>query len=205
MNWKRFAAFTFALLAALLLSYQPARRAVQRASRNIQGVVTDPQGGVVPNAKITITNKDTGAVTRHDDNVGRHFHIWFARAGKLYGSGRSAELQDRVRRRTWCRSTRCRARTIKLELGCVEHGGGSERSSNRGEYGSGAGVRQLDHTADRKFARSTAATSSTWRNSSPAFRFRTAATSIPRRLVSPRFHSADALAAARASQWTAWT
>ena len=27
----------------------------------IQGVVTDPQGGVVPNAKVTITNKDTGA------------------------------------------------------------------------------------------------------------------------------------------------
>ncbi len=31
MNWKRFAAFTFALLAGLLLSYQPAR-----AQSNVQ-------------------------------------------------------------------------------------------------------------------------------------------------------------------------
>ena len=61
MNWKRFAAFTFALLAVLLLSYQPARAQSNVQAGTIQGVVTDPQGGVVPNAKVTITNKDTGA------------------------------------------------------------------------------------------------------------------------------------------------
>src|ERR1700747_29072 len=61
MNWKRFAAFTFALLASLLLSYQPARAQSNVQAGTIQGVVTDPQGGVVPNAKVTITNKDTGA------------------------------------------------------------------------------------------------------------------------------------------------
>jgi hypothetical protein len=62
MNWKRFTAFTFALLAVLLLSYQPAHAQSNVQAGSIQGVVTDPQGGVVPNAKVTIMNKDTGAV-----------------------------------------------------------------------------------------------------------------------------------------------
>jgi hypothetical protein len=61
MNWKRFTAFTFALLAVLLLSYQPAHAQSNVQAGSIQGVVSDPQGGVVPNAKVTITNKDTGA------------------------------------------------------------------------------------------------------------------------------------------------
>ena len=61
MNCRRFAAFTFALLAALLLSFQPARAQSNVQAGTIQGVVTDPQGGVVPNAKVTITSKDTGA------------------------------------------------------------------------------------------------------------------------------------------------
>src|ERR1700756_6022119 len=61
MNWKRFTAFTFALLAVLFLSYQPAHAQSNVQAGSIQGVVTDPQGGVVPNAKVTITNKDTGA------------------------------------------------------------------------------------------------------------------------------------------------
>src|SRR5277367_4836279 len=61
MNGRRFAAFTFALLAVLLFSFQPARAQSNVQAGTIQGVVTDPQGGVVPNAKVTITNKDTGA------------------------------------------------------------------------------------------------------------------------------------------------
>jgi len=61
MNWKRFTAFTFALLAVLLLSYQPVRAQSNVQAGSIQGVVTDPQGGVVPDAKVTITNKDTGS------------------------------------------------------------------------------------------------------------------------------------------------
>jgi len=61
MNWKRFTALTFALLAVLLLSYRPVHAQSNVQAGSIQGVVTDPQGGVVPNAKVTITNKDTGA------------------------------------------------------------------------------------------------------------------------------------------------
>jgi hypothetical protein len=62
MNWKRFTAFMFALLAVVLLRHQPAHAQSNVQAGSIQGVVTDPQGGVVLNAKVTITNKDTGAV-----------------------------------------------------------------------------------------------------------------------------------------------
>src|SRR6201987_5552425 len=61
MNWKRFVVSVFALLAVVLMSHQPAHAQANVQAGSIQGVVTDPQGGVVPNAKVTITNKDTGA------------------------------------------------------------------------------------------------------------------------------------------------
>src|ERR1700723_3359805 len=60
MNWKRFTASIFPLLAVVLMSHQPARAQANVQAGSIQGVVTDPQGGVVPDAKVTITNKDTG-------------------------------------------------------------------------------------------------------------------------------------------------
>jgi len=61
MNWKRFTAFAFALLAVLFVSYQPVHAQANIGSGSIHGVVTDPQGGVVPNANVTITNTDTKA------------------------------------------------------------------------------------------------------------------------------------------------
>src|ERR1700748_1217329 len=61
MNWKRFVVSVFALLAVVLMSHQPAHAQANVQAGSIQGVVTDPQGGVVPDAKVTITNKDTGA------------------------------------------------------------------------------------------------------------------------------------------------
>jgi hypothetical protein len=62
MNWKRFTAFTFALLTVVLLSYQPAWSQATNATGSIEGSVTDPQGGVIPNVKITVTRADTGQV-----------------------------------------------------------------------------------------------------------------------------------------------
>src|ERR1700751_3321538 len=61
MNWKRFVVSVFALLAVVLMSHQPAHAQANVQAGSIQGVVTDPQGGVVPNAKVTITNRDTAA------------------------------------------------------------------------------------------------------------------------------------------------
>jgi hypothetical protein len=60
MNWKRFTAFTFALLAILLLSYSPAHAQATNATGSIEGTVTDAQGAVVPNAKVTVSRADTG-------------------------------------------------------------------------------------------------------------------------------------------------
>jgi hypothetical protein len=62
MNWKGFLGVMFALLVAVM--FTPTRLAAQATMNtgSIQGIVTDAQGGVVPNAKITISNKDTGAV-----------------------------------------------------------------------------------------------------------------------------------------------
>src|ERR1700722_3723127 len=62
MNWKRFAASIFALLAVVLMSHQPARAQATNATGSIEGVVTDPQGGVLPGVKITVTRADTGQV-----------------------------------------------------------------------------------------------------------------------------------------------
>ena len=62
MNWKRYAAFAIALLAVMLASYQPAQAQANVQAGSIQGTVTDPQGSVVPGAKVTITNNDTGSV-----------------------------------------------------------------------------------------------------------------------------------------------
>ena len=61
MNLKRLAAIAVALLA-LAFFIQPAFAQSTIATGNIQGSVTDPQGAGVPNAKVTITSKDTGEV-----------------------------------------------------------------------------------------------------------------------------------------------
>ncbi|MGA7916281.1 MAG: carboxypeptidase regulatory-like domain-containing protein [Candidatus Acidiferrales bacterium] len=60
MNWKRFFVVAFALLIAV--SMDCARLAAQATinTGSIQGVVTDAQGAVVPGAKVSISNKETG-------------------------------------------------------------------------------------------------------------------------------------------------
>jgi len=62
MNWKQFMKLTFALLAVLLLGYQPAWSQATNAAGSIEGIVTDPQGGVLPGVKITVTRTDTGQI-----------------------------------------------------------------------------------------------------------------------------------------------
>lgn len=61
MNFKRLASLAIALLALAFL-IQPAFAQSTVSTGNIQGSVTDPQGAGVPNAKVTITAKDTGEV-----------------------------------------------------------------------------------------------------------------------------------------------
>ena len=73
MNWKRFAAFTFALLAVVLLSYEPAWSQANIGSGSIHGIVTDPQGAAIPDVKVTITNTGTQAtVTTTTTSAGEY-------------------------------------------------------------------------------------------------------------------------------------
>jgi hypothetical protein len=62
MNWKRFFFVAFALLIVLSMGSTKLAAQATTSTGGIQGAVTDAQGGVVPNAKVTITNKDTGQV-----------------------------------------------------------------------------------------------------------------------------------------------
>jgi hypothetical protein len=59
MNWKRFAAFMFPLLIVLVFAGQ-AWSQTTIANGSIQGTITDPTGASIPNARISITNTDTG-------------------------------------------------------------------------------------------------------------------------------------------------
>ena len=62
MNWKRFFFVAFALLIVLSMGSTKLAAQATTSTGGIQGAVTDAQGGVVPNAKVTITNKATGQV-----------------------------------------------------------------------------------------------------------------------------------------------
>jgi Carboxypeptidase regulatory-like domain len=68
MNWKRFLGVMFALLAVLSLGSTRVAAQTTVSQGSIQGTITDPTGAVVPNAKVTITNKATGDSTNVTTN-----------------------------------------------------------------------------------------------------------------------------------------
>jgi hypothetical protein len=61
MKPQRLLLFLICLLAVVAFSLMPARAQSTISTGSIQGTVTDPNGAVVPNASVTITNKGTGA------------------------------------------------------------------------------------------------------------------------------------------------
>jgi Carboxypeptidase regulatory-like domain len=62
MNWKRFLVAAFALLMVLSVGSTKLAAQATTSTGSIEGAVTDAQGGVVPNAKVTVSGKDTGQV-----------------------------------------------------------------------------------------------------------------------------------------------
>jgi hypothetical protein len=68
MNWKRFFVAMFALLAAMSIGSTRLVAQTTVSQGSIQGTITDPTGAIVPNAKITFTNKATGDTTSVTSN-----------------------------------------------------------------------------------------------------------------------------------------
>src|ERR1700686_3423040 len=65
----------FLILLALILG-SPAACFAQGNSAKLSGVVTDPQGGGVKSAKVTVTNKATGAErSAVTDEAGHYFFL----------------------------------------------------------------------------------------------------------------------------------
>jgi hypothetical protein len=60
MSWKRFFMVAFALLIAVSMNCTRLAAQATINTGSIQGVVTDAQGAVVPGAKVTISDKETG-------------------------------------------------------------------------------------------------------------------------------------------------
>src|SRR5262245_37363632 len=63
---KKFKGFLLALTVLALVINTALPALAQNPTGSIRGVVTDPQGGVVTNAKITVKNKATGEVRNAD-------------------------------------------------------------------------------------------------------------------------------------------
>ncbi|HET7213359.1 MAG TPA: carboxypeptidase regulatory-like domain-containing protein, partial [Terriglobia bacterium] len=67
MRQGRLYLFVFALMAFVLAVVVPGLKA-QTVSGSISGVVTDPSGAAIPTASITLTNQDTGTVSKTSTN-----------------------------------------------------------------------------------------------------------------------------------------
>jgi hypothetical protein len=74
MNWKRFFVAMFALLAILSIGSTRLVAQTTVSQGSIQGTITDPTGAVVPNAKITFTNKATGDTTSVTSNSSGNYN-----------------------------------------------------------------------------------------------------------------------------------
>lgn len=60
MNCNRVLVIAFALLLAMSIGSKRLGAQATVGTGSIEGVITDATGAVIPNAKVTITNRDTG-------------------------------------------------------------------------------------------------------------------------------------------------
>jgi Carboxypeptidase regulatory-like domain len=80
MNWKRFLAVAFALLAAL--SIGSGRLAAQTSTTgDVTGVVTDPSGSVVPNAKVALKDETKGSTQETTTNAQGTYRFYLLAPG----------------------------------------------------------------------------------------------------------------------------
>ena len=81
------------IFVALLLSCGVALKA-QTITASVNGIVTDPTGAVIVNAKVTATNIDTDIATTTTTNNDGVYNIRFSADRQLQANHRSAGLCD---------------------------------------------------------------------------------------------------------------
>ena len=80
MNWKRFFAVVFALLVAM--SFGSTRLAAQTANTgDVAGVVTDPSGGLVPDAKVVLKDLSKGSTQDTSTSKDGTYHFYLLAPG----------------------------------------------------------------------------------------------------------------------------
>jgi hypothetical protein len=201
MPGSGFTLFSTILLLAALMSGQPASAQVNVQAGNIQGVITDPDGGALPSAKITIISKDTRAsVTTSATSAGT-----FSSGSLIPGT-----YIVRVEAPSF-KTTEVTANVLinvvtvvnaKLELGAsstvVEVSGMTVAVNTAQAQVSGSlTTEQIENLPVN------GRNSWTWHNWNPACRFKTEATSTRPKLGSLQFPLVDVSGAAPASAWTA--
>jgi len=93
--------FVFALLILLVLILGIANNAAAQNTATLSGVITDPQGGSVNEAKITLTSKSTGAVrTTNSGEDGRYAFVLLS-PGTYKMNAYRERLSVSLRRMTW--------------------------------------------------------------------------------------------------------
>src|ERR1700677_1894952 len=68
-------------LMAVLMSVVCFKGDAQTVTGGVNGIVTDPSGAVIPNARVVATNIDTGVATQTTTNNDGIYHIRFLQIG----------------------------------------------------------------------------------------------------------------------------
>src|SRR5215469_16585706 len=89
--------FLFAIAVLGLISASPFY-GQSVTSGDIAGVVTDPSGAVIPNAKVTATNDATGAVQNTNTNGEGFYRFSFLQIGSYTISANAAGFQPSTRK-----------------------------------------------------------------------------------------------------------
>ena len=104
MNCKRVIGVLLAIVLAVLIARPIGYAQSTQSTGSIQGTVTDPQGAVVPDAKITVTSKGTGQATPVPISSSGTYNTGQLNPGTYVAARGSAGLPDRAGDRRTCRS-----------------------------------------------------------------------------------------------------
>src|SRR5580692_1949590 len=89
---------TLTLLLALAATFLPFLSNAQEFRATISGVVADPSGAVVPNAAITVTEVNTGSVSKTTSDAAGQYVVPFLAPGTYRVEAKAVGFQEIVRK-----------------------------------------------------------------------------------------------------------